>query len=58
MEFINIGLAYIRGWVGGARGGWVVAKAKTKKQDGTMVEFRVAVMSTYTHKGPIIHYKA
>ena len=22
MEFINIGPVYIRGWVGGARGGW------------------------------------
>ena len=27
----------------GAGVGWVVAKAKTKKQDNTMVEFRVAI---------------
>ena len=27
---------------------WVVAKAETKKQDDTMVEFRVAMMSTCT----------
>ena len=52
MQFINIGPAYIRGW------GWVLAKAKTKKQDDTMVELRVAMTSTYTHKGPIFHYKA
>ena len=37
---------------------WVVAKAKTKKQDDTLVEFRVGMMSTFTHKGPIFHYKA
>ena len=30
----------------------MVAKAKTKKQDDTMVEFRVAMTSTCTHKGP------
>ena len=45
----------------GGRGvgvGWVVAKAKTKKQDDTMVEFRVAMMSIYTHSGAIFHYKA
>ena len=36
---------------------WVVAKAKTKKQDDTMVEFRVAMTSTCTHKEPIFHYK-
>ena len=53
MECINIGPAYIRGWVGR-----VVEKAKAKKQDGTMVEFRVTMMSTCTHKGPIFHYKA
>ena len=35
MEFINIGPAHIRGWVGGAQGGWVVAKAKAKKQEDT-----------------------
>ena len=35
MEFINVGPAHIRGWVGGAQGGWVVAKAKTKKQKDT-----------------------
>ena len=38
--------------------GWVVAKAKTKKQDDTTVEFRLAMMSTYMHKGPVFHYKA
>ena len=36
----------------------MVAKAKTKKQDDTMAEFRVAMTSTCTHKGPIFHYKA
>ena len=42
----------------GVRVGWVVAKTITKKQDNTMVEFRVAMTSTYTHKGPIFHYMA
>ena len=37
IEFINIGPLYIRGWVEGAGVGWVVTKAKTKKQDDTMV---------------------
>ena len=35
--------------------GWVVAKAKTKKQDDTMVEFRVAMRYTCTHRGPWIY---
>ena len=39
----------------GAGVGWVVAKAKTKKQDDTMVEFRVAMTCTGTHKWPIFH---
>ena len=37
---------------------WVVAKARIKQQDDTTVEFRVAMTSTCTHKGPIFHYKA
>ena len=41
----------------GTEVGWVVAKGKIKKQDDT-IEFRVAMMSTCTHKGPIFHYKA
>ena len=36
----------------------MVANAKTTKQDDTMVEFRVIMMSTCTHKGPTFHYKA
>ena len=53
MEFINIGPVYIRWWVGG------VAKAiKTKKQDDTLVEFRVAMMSTCTQKKLIFYYEA
>ena len=58
MEFINIGPVYIRGGQEGHGGGWVVAKAITKKQDDTMIEFRVAMTSTCTHKGLIFHYKA
>ena len=57
MEFI-IGSVYIRGGWEGHRDGVGGGKAKTKKQDGTMVEFRVAMASTCTHKGPIFHYKA
>ena len=53
MEFIDIGPLYSYKGVG-----WVVAKAKTKKQGDTMVEFRVAMMSTCTHKVPKFHYKA
>ena len=56
MKFINIGSVYIRGGAGGVR--WMVAKAKTKKQDNTMVEFRVAMMSTCTYTGSVFHYKA
>ena len=29
--------------------GWVVAKAKAKKQDDIMVEFTVPIMTTYPH---------
>ena len=43
MEFINIGSEYIKGWVGGAQVGWVVAKAETKQQDDGMVGFRVII---------------
>ena len=50
MEFINIGPAHIRGWVRGAQGGWVVAKAKTKNRRTQIEEFRVAMISTCTHK--------
>ena len=38
--------------------GWVVAKAKTKSKMIQIVEFRVAMMSTCTHKGSIFHYMA
>ena len=38
--------------------GWVVEKAKTKMQDDMTVEFRMEMMSTCTHKGPIFHLKA
>ena len=47
-EFINIGPVYIRGGRGMGVG-WVVAKAKTKKQGDTVVEFRVAMTPTCTH---------
>ena len=57
MKFINIApvLVYIRG--GGHRVGWVVAKAKQRRKKTQIVEFRVAVMYTCTHKGLIFHYK-
>ena len=49
---INIGPAYIRGWVGRVQGwvGRVVVKIKTKRKETEMVEFRVAMTSTCTHK--------
>ena len=34
--------------------GWVVEKAKTKKQDDTNVEFRVAMTCKCAHKGSVI----
>ena len=49
MEFINIGPAYIRGWVGGVwgwDGQWQRLKQSSKKTN--IVEFR---------GGPIFHYK-
>ena len=58
MEFCNIGPVYMRVRKRGAGVGWVVAKAKTKKQDDTIVELRVAVMSICTHKRSVFHYKA
>ena len=33
-----------------------MAKAKTKKQDDTLVEFRVAMTSTCIHKGLVFYY--
>ena len=38
--------------------GWVMVKAKAKKQGDTKGRFRVPVMSTCIHNGLIIHYKA
>ena len=65
MEFINIGPVYIRGWVGGARGGWEGhgvggwwQKLNQRRKKTQIVEFRVAMTCTCTHKGPIFHYKA
>ena len=55
MEFINIGLPYIRGWVGGHRNGVGDGKNLKKKQDDTIVEFRVVIMYICTYKGPIFH---
>ena len=55
MEFTNIGPVYIWGGWEGMGVGWVVAKLKTKKQDDTLVDFRVAMISTCTHKGPMFH---
>ena len=59
MEFVNIGLAYIRGWMGGAQGwgGWW-KKLKQRRKKTQIVEFRVAMTCTCTHKRPIFHYKA
>ena len=56
MEFINIRPVYIRGWEGGVGGWWQKLNQRRKKTQ--IVEFRVAMTSTCTHKGPIFHYKA
>ena len=62
MAFINIGQVYIKGWKGGmwrwVGWWWKRPKQIIKKQDDTMISFRVAMTFTYTHKGPIFHYKA
>ena len=48
-------------WMGekGIRIGWLMAKAKTKNRSMTiqMVEFRMIMMLTHTHNGPMFHYK-
>ena len=58
MEFITTGLAYISGVRKGYGAGWVVTKVKTNKKRTQIVEFRMAMMYTCTHKGPIFRYKA
>ena len=59
MEFINIGPVYIRVWAGGARGwGEWWQKLNQRSKMTQIVEFRVAMTCTSTHKGPIFHYKA
>ena len=58
MKFINIGPAYIREWVWGVWGwsGWQ-QKLKQRSRMTQIVEFRVGIMYTCSHKGPIFHYK-
>ena len=58
MEFINIGPVYIRGWVGGAWGGVGGGKSLIKEERRQIVESRVAMTCTCTHKEPILYYKA
>ena len=56
MEFINVGPVYIRGWARGWGGWWQKLNQRRKKTQ--IVEFRVAMTCTCTHKRPIFHYKA
>ena len=49
MEFINIGPVYIKGWTGGCGGS--VGGGKQKSKMTQIVEFRVAMTCTCTHKG-------
>ena len=52
MDFIYIGPVYIREWVGGARGwGGRWQKLNQRRKKTQIVEFRVAMMCTCTHKG-------
>ena len=37
---------------------WVMTKAKARSRTIQMVEFKVAMMFTCTHNGPVCHYKA
>ena len=50
--------AYIRGWVGGAQGGMGGGKSLNKEARRHIVELRVAMTCTCTHKGIIFCYKA
>ena len=54
MEFINIEPVYIRRWEGGTQGwgGWW-QNLKQRRKKTQIVEFRVAVTYTCTHKGLI-----
>ena len=54
MEFINIAPVDIRGWVGGAWGwhGWW-QKLNQRRKKKQIVEFRIAMTCTCTHKGPL-----
>ena len=57
MEIITIMPMYIRGWVQGAQGwGGCWQKLKQRNNMTQIVEFRVAMTSTCTYKGPIFHY--
>ena len=49
MEFINIGPVYRKGWVGGAWG-WGGWWPRLEKHNDTMVEFKMGMTSTCTHK--------
>ena len=57
MEFINIVYKEVGG-KGTLVGGKWWPRIKQKSKMTQLVEFRVAMMSTCTHKGPIFHYKA
>ena len=59
IEFINIGLVYIRRWVRGlwGWGGWW-QKLKQRSKMAQMVEFWVVMPSTCIHKGSVFHHKA
>ena len=57
MEIITIRPMYIMGWVEGAqRWGGCWQKLKQRSKMTQIVEFRVAMTTTCTHKGPIFHY--
>ena len=58
LEFNYTGPKYIRWWMGGRGvgvGGWW-QKLKQSSKMTQIVEFRVAMMCTYIHKGPVFHY--
>ena len=59
MEFINIGPVYIRGWAEVGGGKSLIKEERRelnqRRKETQIVEFRVAMMCTCTHKGPIFY---
>ena len=58
MNSLILGQCILGGGREGHGGGVGGGKSLIKKERRQIVEFRVAMTCTCTHKGPIFHYKA